>query len=675
MPELKIYPIFHRQEDRIALEYDYIPNSMVDNITRNLPGRKYSKTKKVWHIPFRKDFQVWLANQYELVANLNVLFCDAATPADKQNTTIEITSKQKVLITIDKTNKKFYVNHDYSPKLFDIFNHLEDGFWLKSKRQWVFKGSNELYLKVIDIIEKNGYLCEKASSSNTIEPVVSVKVPDEFKYILKAYHETIILKRLSARTKIIYEGFFKKFLADHQGQEIEKLNYQALYQYIKKQSEILGPTSLQQTIAAIKFYYERTLGWDKMYFYLSDKRAIKKDTLFIPFSEIKILLQDIDSPGDRLLLFLVYHANIRLNEICTLPIDSENIFSSKYKLPGNSIESADYFKQLVNECRTQYNQTKLLIENKGKPHSLTTLKGKLYRILEHYQLKDIYQQQYELILKNTEYSIKTQKMYLCAFMKFLEYFNYKHPSFINDESIKDYMILHREKSASHQDSLVSTFKFFFEKIHNQTLSDKYVMRPRKGFSLPDYFSHEEILGMLGCTENPKHKFLIALAYTAGMRREEVQNLKIRDIDLQHNRVFIRDAKGNKDRYSLFSKYLHSLYQEYLEKEKPKIYVFESILPGVKYSTSSMSNTLKKMAKDAGIKRNVHLHMLRHSFATHLLEEGKDIRYVQELLGHRSIKTTERYTHIISDALTTVASPFDRIISESGFNITKKPNPP
>lgn len=158
MPELKIYPIFHKQEDRIALEYDYIPNSMIDQITRNLPDRKYSNTKKVWHIPFRKDFQEWLTNQYKLVDSINVLFCDAATPADGQNTTIDITSKQKVLITIDKTNKKFYVNHGYSPKLFDIFNHLEDGFWLKSKRQWVFKGSNELYLKVIDIIEKNGYL-------------------------------------------------------------------------------------------------------------------------------------------------------------------------------------------------------------------------------------------------------------------------------------------------------------------------------------------------------------------------------------------------------------------------------------------------------------------------------------------------------------------------------------
>lgn len=237
------------------------------------------------------------------------------------------------------------------------------------------------------------------------------------------------------------------------------------------------------------------------------------------------------------------------------------------------------------------------------------------------------------------------------------------------------MILHRGKSSSHQDNLVNSFKFFFEKVHNHTLSDKYVLRPRRGFHLPDYFSREEISAMLKTTENPKHKLLVAIGYTAGLRRKEIQNLRLADIDLKNNRLFIRNSKGKRDRYTLFSKHLHTLLREHIEKNSPKIYVFESVKPGVQYSTTSMSNVLKKMAKAAGIQRNVHLHMIRHSFATHLLEDGKDIRYVQELLGHRSIKTTERYTHIISDALLTVTSPFDRLVSETGFSSDDNRAPP
>jgi site-specific recombinase XerD len=237
------------------------------------------------------------------------------------------------------------------------------------------------------------------------------------------------------------------------------------------------------------------------------------------------------------------------------------------------------------------------------------------------------------------------------------------------------MILHREKSTSHQDNLVNSFKFFFERVHNQTLSDKYVMRPRRGFHLPDYFNKEEIMAMLNSTENLKHKLVIAIGYTAGLRRQEIQNLRLADIDLKNNRIFIKDSKGKKDRYTLFSKHLHNILKTYLEKERPKVFLFEGTKPGIKYSTTSMAKVLKKMAKAAGIQRKVHLHMLRHSFATHLLEDGKDIRYVQELLGHRSIKTTERYTHIISDALLTVTSPFDRLVSETGFmSLNNRPPP-
>ncbi len=683
---LKVYPIKHKGENRIALSYRYNAYDDLDRIIRSLPNRRYSVTKKVWHIPYRPDYKTIIKKEFESVKGLQIIFDDGKIVVEnsvKKNNTL-LLEKRKVQLKIDKQNKKFYVDHGYNPKLFEAINSLEKGFWLKKQKCWVFKGTNEVYQTIIDILEKAGYDWEKNTvSSPTFDTGKrihesisknSVKLPKEFNSILKSYDDTLTLRRLSPKTREIYTGFFKKFLADNIGKDVENFSYHDIYDYIKDRSKYLTDTSLRQTIAAIKFYYERTLSREKMFFYLSDKQKIKKSILYLPFHDIKTLLSGIESPADRLLLFLVYHANIMLRDICSLSVDSDKIFVENFSLPGKNKEAEAYYRELVKEAKIKYQQRKYLIEKDGQQHTVETLKVKLYRILGHYRLEELYKRQYELILESSDYSPKTKKMYLGAFMKFLKYFNYKHPSFISNDDIREYMVLHREKSASHQDNLVNAFKFFFERVHNQSISDKHIMRPRKTFYLPDYFSQEEISAMLDTTENVKHQLFVAIGYTAGLRRQEIQNLRLCDIDLKRNRIFIKDSKGNKDRYTLFSRHLHDLYRSYLQKEKPEVFVFEGNMPGKQYSATSMSNVLKAMARAAGIQRKVHLHMLRHSFATHLLEDGKDIRYVQELLGHRSIKTTARYTHIVSDALNTVASPFDRMVSETGFG-SKMPRGP
>jgi site-specific recombinase XerD len=247
-------------------------------------------------------------------------------------------------------------------------------------------------------------------------------------------------------------------------------------------------------------------------------------------------------------------------------------------------------------------------------------------------------------------------MYLGYFMKFLRYYDYKHPSFISNEDIRDYLVLHRDKSTSHQDNMINAFKFFSEKVHNTEISDHNYIRPRRGFFLPDYFTKEELASMINHLTNIKHKFLISIGYCAGLRRSEIQKLTLQDIDVKKNRIFIRSAKGKKDRYTVFSGNLKGMLNDYLAEYTPKVYLFESNTPGKKYSTTSMARVLKNTAKAVGIQRRVHLHMLRHSFATHLLEDGKDITYVQQLLGHADIKTTQKYTHIINDAIETVTSP-------------------
>lgn len=670
MTLVKIYPIEHRGEKRIAIQYDFSEkHKKTDIITRSIAERKYSKTKKLWHIPYRSDYKTWMTKLFQPVEEVKLDFPESNPAVIESLPASQNADNKPIKIKIDSYNKRFYIDHGYSPLLFNEFVKLQAGKWLKHQRNWLFKGDNTLYLKVLHIIEENGYTWKKEivqkysiGTPKIIELNKEVIVAPHHFNILKVYQQSIQLRRLSPRTELIYSTWFKQFLSYHIKKEINNLTYKELYEYIKIQDAILSETSLRQLIAAIKFYYERTLGREKMYFSLSS-RLLNKKTLFLPFHRILAINEPIKSTTDKILLFLLYYAHLKLSEIIQIPRDAEELFDIQHHLPDKDVNAMNYYRKLVAEIKHQHNPKVLLLENNGTAHTLATIKEKLYSILTHYQLEEVYRKQYELILKNSHYSVKTQQLYLGVFMTFLEYFHFKHPSYINDEEIRDYLVLHREKSASHQDSLVSTFKFFFEKIHNQTLSEKYVMRPRKGRYLPDFFTQEEIADMLNTTSNIKHKLLIALGYSAGLRRSELQNLRVSNIDLAKNRILIKDAKGSKDRYSLFSKNLHTLLKMYINDYQPETFLFEGWKKGTKYSFASMSQVLKSMAKRAGIQRGVNIHMLRHSFATHLLEDGKDIRYVQELLGHRDIKTTERYTHIVSDALISVTSPLDKI----GFN--------
>ena len=696
MARIFVFSVLHKGLRRIALKTDsYVAGSDFDIITRGLPDRAYSKSLKFWHVPYREDYRLWLTKAYNNATDLELVFSDEETETrrndklDKAMTSvsnisapnIEVgpskinnTAGEKLVarVLVDKANKKFYVEHSFSTSIFDALANLNIGTYVKQDSRWVFPGENTFYVQVIKVLNGFGIKPQVVSLAKSEQ---RANLPHSFELLSKRFAETMLLRRLSLRTQEIYQHCFCIFLQDHKKIVVEELTYSDLFSYLKRQTLLLSATQLKQMIAAIKFFYERTLGRDKMFFPLAEKTEVRKTTLYLPYPEITYILNDIASPGDRLLLFLVYHANLPLNEICTLEKDAEHIFQGPCRMPGNNALALEYYTNLVAELKQTYALKAFLFEDNEKPYSLKTIKGKLYRILGHYKLAQIYRKQYEVILKQSSLSSKTQVMYLSAFMKFLDYYNYKYPIFITDEEVRDYLLLHRGKSTAQQDILVSSLKFFFERIHNHTLSNKHVLRPRKGFHLPDFFTLSEISAMLNTTTNLKHKLLIAIGYTAGLRRSEIRNLRLRDVDLKRNLLFIKDSKGKRDRYTLFSQHLHEWLKTYLDQAKPKVYLFEGSRPGTQYSTTSMALILKKMARSAGIQRKVHMHMLRHSFATHLLEEGRDIRYVQELLGHQSIKTTERYTHIINDALLNVASPFDRMVAQSGLYGIKPHNPP
>jgi site-specific recombinase XerD len=240
---------------------------------------------------------------------------------------------------------------------------------------------------------------------------------------------------------------------------------------------------------------------------------------------------------------------------------------------------------------------------------------------------------------------------------------------ITNQQINDYILkLIRTKgiSPSQQNQRINAIKFYYEKVLGQDKMLLHIERPRKSRELPKVLSEDEVLGILNNIENLKHKAIIGTIYSSGLRRSELIHLRKQDVNFERKIIFIRGSKGNKDRNTILSHFLAILLHKYLDEFKPNYWLFEGVNRN-RYSATSITKILKRAALKAGIEKNVTPHMLRHSFATHLLEQGVDIRYIQTILGHGSTKTTEIYTHVSNRSLSNITSPLDVILTKEEGN--------
>jgi site-specific recombinase XerD len=219
-------------------------------------------------------------------------------------------------------------------------------------------------------------------------------------------------------------------------------------------------------------------------------------------------------------------------------------------------------------------------------------------------------------------------------------------------------IVKPNKSISYQNQCINGIKKYLDYIE-VSLSNFTIERPKKPKKLPEVLSDIEVKNVLDSITNLKHKTLLSLIYSAGLRIGEALQLRVTDIDSKRMLIHIKSGKGKKDRYTLLSPKFLELLRLYYKTYKPKDYLFEG-QSGNLYSTSSAQNILKKAANKANITKPVTLHTLRHSFATHLLENGTDIRYIQSLLGHNSTKTTMIYTHVSQTSIRNIKNPFDNL---------------
>jgi len=260
--------------------------------------------------------------------------------------------------------------------------------------------------------------------------------------------------------------------------------------------------------------------------------------------------------------------------------------------------------------------------------------------------------------RSPEATIRTYTSMMEAFLKFVAP---RKASECNADDlvrmVNDY-ILPMGLSYSYQNQLISAVKKFYREICNDKIDPGEFTRPRVRHRLPNVLSKDEVKRILSAPMNEKHRVLLSMIYGCGLRRSEAIMLELEDVDRDRMLLSVRQSKGFKDRIVPISLKLVDMIDSYIERYKPAVFLFEGQRQGYPYSATSIEKIFIVACTKAGIRKKITLHGLRHSYATHLLESGTDLRYIQELLGHKSSKTTEIYTHVTEKSIQKIRSPFD-----------------
>jgi site-specific recombinase XerD len=248
-------------------------------------------------------------------------------------------------------------------------------------------------------------------------------------------------------------------------------------------------------------------------------------------------------------------------------------------------------------------------------------------------------------------------------MQLLQLLKNKPVKELTPDDLRRYLVYCYEKLGLTENTLhsrINAIKFYFEQVLKQEKFFWEIPRPKKPLLLPKVLGEDELSRLFKALSNAKHKAMLFTAYSAGLRVSELAALQLKDIDSERMQILVRLAKGKKDRYVALSPVLVDILRAYLRTHKPRptVYLFESEQTGTAFPTRSIQRIFQLAREKAGIKKEVGIHSLRHSFATHLLEKGTDIRYIKELLGHFNIKTTERYLHVSKKDLVNISSPLD-----------------
>lgn len=358
-------------------------------------------------------------------------------------------------------------------------------------------------------------------------------------------------------------------------------------------------------------------------------------------------VQVINSHNRILKVYFTYNQDL-IKIIKTIALCYWNIDDRCWNIPYSEL-NIEKLREIAKDHNYQF-QYKIISQTEGVPRQAKHIN--YIRCPQEYIEK----------LKELRYSKNTQKIYVDLFEEFINYYEHKVASDITEEEITAflrYLVNKRKISISYQNQSINAIKFYYERVLRGRRKVYLIERPRKEKLLPEVLSEEEVTAILKSISNLKHRAIIMTIYSGGLRISELINLKIKDIDSNRMQIRVSQSKGKKDRYTLLSTKTLITLRQYFIEYKPQVWLFEGI-NGDQYSARSIQNILKAALQKTGIKKRITVHSLRHSFATHLLENGTDLRYIQSLLGHESSKTTEIYTHITTKGMDQIKNPLDKL---------------
>ena len=385
-------------------------------------------------------------------------------------------------------------------------------------------------------------------------------------------------------------------------------------------------------------------------------------------------MADLNIYKQKILLSINNHKN---NEVILIQFAYDNNLINKAKKIGcfwSTSKKKWYLKNTKENLRLVYHtfsdhalidDTSIKQNNNNNFILPIQTKEKRLKVLpDELSKKDIVNlHKYVKYLRGKTLSESTVRTYYTHILDFFKYLSAKPLEEISNRDVETFIedvCVPRKYAISTHRQVIGAMKHFRNLFNECLIDDTQLELPKKTRYLPTVLSKEEIIELLKNTKNLKHRAILAIIYASGLRIGELINLELRDIDVNRYQIFIRNSKGRKDRYVIMAKSLLPLLNNYINTYKPAKYFAEGIEPGTKYTAGSVRNFLRKSCKVSGITKHVTPHTLRHCYATHLLENGVDLRYIQELLGHSKPETTMIYTHVATKTLLEIESPLDHI---------------
>ena len=520
-----------------------------------------------------------------------------------------------------REQKFIKVDFDYDREQSERIKKIDGAYWSRTNRSWLLPYTKEAYAKLLEIfpslVKATATVAQEPSNLPEFTPSQHLIPKDEFCHVW------------------------------HQGKR--------MFIYVKKKEDYTSFLKVLPYIIFSKQYYAWILPYhvkntQLLQSFFRDKLMIRnappapetKSMVRMKHHEIHIL----QTVGGELHVQLRYTKE-HVNFLYTLPYLRWHKKKQCWVLPHSDV--------ILKDLQTHFNEHQFQItyeQESAKVKPAIPFTPKFRECPPAYREK----------LSVKRYSTSTMKTYMNCFKEFINHYSNIELTDITEEQIKQYMLYlveDKKVSSSYQNQMINAIKFYYEQVLGKERKFYYIDRPFKEQKLPSVLSVEEVKKIIAQIDNLKHKCMILMLYSAGLRISELIHLKIGDIDSKRMLIHVKSAKGQKDRMTLLSEKVLIYLREYFLQYKPKEYLFEGQEQG-QYSTRSVQNIFQKACVKAHIKKKVSLHTLRHSFATHLLENGTDLRYIQVLLGHSSSKTTEIYTHITRKGMENIKSPLDSL---------------